>query len=53
MIHKVVKNYYLQLFLEECKYVVNEKKINILMTTSDDSDKDISDKKWRMYKSSF
>ena len=31
------KNYYLQVFLEECKYVVKEKKfLSILMTNSDE-----------------
>ena len=43
-----VKNYYLQVFLEECKYVVKEKKMLEYITddieiSPDDSDRESSD----------
>ena len=46
---EIDKNYYPQLFLEECKYIVKEKKINKyiiddLELSSDESDEVISDK---------
>ena len=47
-IFKTAKNYYLQVFLEECKYVVKEKKIHNYITDdieiSSDSDEGNSDK---------
>ena len=42
------KNYYLQVFLEECKYVIKEKKIHNYITDDieiSDSDEVNSDKK--------
>ena len=46
-IFKTGKNYYPQLFLEECKYVIKEKKIDNYITDdveiSSDSDEDNSD----------
>ena len=45
-IFKMGKNYYPQVFLEECKYVITEKKINNSITDDaeiSDSDKDNSD----------
>ena len=32
-VYKKDKNYYPQVFLEECKYVVKEKKKSLLLTT--------------------
>ena len=42
------KNYYPQVFIEECKYVVKEKKMHVYITNDieifpDDSDKENSD----------
>ena len=54
MIFWIGKNYYLQKFLEECKYVVKEKKIpsyvidNIDISSPSDSDEEIIIKKIQM-----
>ena len=47
-VHSKGKNYYPQVFLEECKYVVQEKKISNYIIddiniSSDDSDRENSD----------
>ena len=47
-VYRTNKNYYLQIFLEECKFVVKEKKMSEYITddietSSDDSDREDSD----------
>ena len=39
-VFKAVKNYYPQVFLKECKYVVNEKKITMYIYNDISSDSD-------------
>ena len=54
LIFRLGKNYYLQKFLEECRYVVKEKKIpsyvidNIDISSPSDSDEEILIKKIQM-----
>ena len=45
-VFKIGKNFYPQVFLGECKYIVKEKKVitDDLEISSDDSNKEISDK---------
>ena len=42
-VFKLIRNYYLQLFLEECKFIVKEKKIRKYINNDYDSKKKSSD----------
>lgn len=42
-VFKLIRNYYLQVFLEECKFIVKEKKIRKYINDDYDSKKKFSD----------